>query len=130
MYATDTDRAALAGIGARLREARDRRGLTNRQLAQAIGCEQVTIYRYLNGQRALPVTAVADLAKLTGTTVEWLLTGEGPQTPEVPHQPDDPVVQHELVPCRAGHSEHQDVLIVRASGRAELICPATGRHDV
>ena len=34
MYATDTDRAALAGIGARLREARDRRGLTENRRAR------------------------------------------------------------------------------------------------
>lgn len=123
------NRTAAAAIGQRLRAARDRAGVSNRDLAAAMGTDPASIYRYFSGVRLPPLTALPAVARVTGTTVEWLLTGQGPATPQV-EDPADPVVSHEKVACTRGMEGHQDILIVRASGKAEVICPVGGRQPV
>ena len=59
---------------ARLQELMDRDGLTQRQLAAAIGISQSAISQYLNGMRAAPgVEEAIALASHFGVTVDWLL---------------------------------------------------------
>ncbi len=73
-------------LGERLREARLRLGMSQRDLAEASGVSQQVIH--LIESNKVKVTAQAPyLAKALGTPLEWLLFGEGwNQASEVPKE--------------------------------------------
>ena len=61
----------------RLRQAREKKGITQRQLVERFGSNQTTIVYYETGRREPRIGYLMDLIKETGVTGEWLLTGKG-----------------------------------------------------
>ncbi|MDY3947724.1 MAG: helix-turn-helix transcriptional regulator [Ezakiella sp.] len=54
----------------KLRHMRETRGMTQREVADAIGVGQVIYFRYENGQRAVPYSAAKKLSKLYDVPLE------------------------------------------------------------
>lgn len=63
----------INNFGVRLRQAFD--GLNNAEIARKMGKSEPAVGNYIGGRVTLPV--IMDVAKLTGCSVDWLLTGEG-----------------------------------------------------
>ena len=53
-------------------------GLNNADIAREMGKTEPAIGNYISGKVTLPV--IMDIARLTGCSVDWLLTGENRQT--------------------------------------------------
>ena len=73
------------GIGYRIRELRQKKRLSQRELAQVIGCAQTTIA----GWEALPQRApgkkfIGKVAKSLGVTVDYLLEEKEANSPQIP----------------------------------------------
>lgn len=66
-------------FGDRVREARKKRGMTQKQLAAASGLSQTTISDIERGRNASSADIVA-LARAVGVSAEWLADGRGPRT--------------------------------------------------
>lgn len=61
-------------IGERIKKLRKARGLRQWQMAEALGATQPAVHKYENG--ILPeVKRLLELARIGGTSVEWILTG-------------------------------------------------------
>ena len=65
------------GWAERIRIAREKKRITQRELVEKIGSNQATIVYYETGRREPRVGYLLDLMKITGVTGEWLLTGKG-----------------------------------------------------
>jgi transcriptional regulator with XRE-family HTH domain len=61
----------------RIRKAREKKGITQRELVKRFGSNQTTIVYYETGKREPRIGYLMDLIKETGVTGEWLLTGKG-----------------------------------------------------
>lgn len=72
------DPLLLVAIGLRLRAAREAKGWTQADVAEAIGIEPETLSRYEAGVRGPSVTVLAHAAKALGTTLPALLPTEEP----------------------------------------------------
>lgn len=68
-------------IGQRLRELRLRKGLSQRQLAKAVGLSYGAIYNYEAGLRVPDTEALVRLADFFGTSVDALLNRDSPAAP-------------------------------------------------
>ena len=60
-------------LAKRLKELRTERGLTQREVAEALGIHSVTYLHYEKGQHEPPLSLLADMAKFYGETVDYLL---------------------------------------------------------
>lgn len=60
-------------LGSRLKELREERGFTQRQLADKLGINSVTYLHYEKDQREPPLALLADIAKYYGVSVDYLL---------------------------------------------------------
>lgn len=60
-------------LGQRLKELREEKGLTQRQLAEKLGINSVTYLHYEKEQREPPLPLLADIARFYGVTVDYLL---------------------------------------------------------
>ena len=60
-------------LGKRLRELREERGLTQKQVADALKIHSVTYLHYEKGQREPPLSLLADMAAFFGESVDYLL---------------------------------------------------------
>ena len=60
-------------LGERLKELREERGLTQRELATQLGINSVTYLHYEKEQREPPLALLADFAKFYGVSVDYLL---------------------------------------------------------
>ena len=60
-------------LGERLKELREERGLTQRQLAEQLGINSVTYLHYEKEQREPPLALLADFAKFYNVSVDYLL---------------------------------------------------------
>lgn len=63
--------------GKKLREARHGAGMTQSQLARAVGTSERNIVRWENDQNAPRAEHVSAIAQATGTTVETLMESTG-----------------------------------------------------
>ena len=61
------------GVGGRLRTARRSAGLTQKQLADELGVESITVSRWERGATSPSLTRLRRIAELTGTTVSDLV---------------------------------------------------------
>ncbi len=57
----------------RLRDLREDRDLTQKQIAEYLHIRQNTYSQYENGHRALPVEVLVELAVFFGTSTDYLL---------------------------------------------------------
>jgi ribosome-binding protein aMBF1 (putative translation factor) len=62
-------------IGARIREARERAGMSQEQLASAIGSEAATVSRYETARRAISLEIVEQIARALNITTMELVAG-------------------------------------------------------
>ena len=60
-------------MGKRLKELREERGYTQKQVADKLGLNSVTYLHYEKEQREPPLGLLADMAQLYGVTVDYLL---------------------------------------------------------
>lgn len=60
-------------LGKVLKELRLERGLTQKQLADALKINSVTYLHYEKDQREPPLSLLADMAKFFGVSVDYLL---------------------------------------------------------
>lgn len=64
-------------IGARIRQAREAVGLHNAsEFGRRVGVTPTTVYRWERGAVVPDIFNLADIARVTRTTMEWLVTGE------------------------------------------------------
>lgn len=61
---------------ARLRGAREERGLRQQDVADSLGIHQVDVSRLENGERRLDPVELAELADLYGKTLDFLVRGD------------------------------------------------------
>ena len=60
-------------LGERLKELREERDLTQRELAKKLGINGVTYLHYEKDQREPPLSLLADMAKFFDVSVDYLL---------------------------------------------------------
>lgn len=60
-------------LGKRLKNLREEKGYTQRQLAEMLGINSVTYLHYEKEQREPPLELLADIAAFYGVTVDYLL---------------------------------------------------------
>lgn len=73
MAISASERAFFTRLGARIAELRKAHNITQVQLAEALGVSQQTVNSYEVGRRRVPVSALPQLARTLGVTVEELL---------------------------------------------------------
>jgi transcriptional regulator with XRE-family HTH domain len=62
-------------FGARLKQARNRKEMTQEQVASRIGIDFTTISKYENDKSQPDNEILQKLAKLYGVSIDWLLSG-------------------------------------------------------
>lgn len=62
-------------FGDNVRAAREKQGITQCELSQAVGVKQATFAQYETGAKAPTVYVAVKIAKILHTTVEALATG-------------------------------------------------------
>ncbi len=60
-------------LGERLKELREQRHLTQKEVADALGIHSVTYLHYEKGHREPPLSLLADMAKFFDESVDYLL---------------------------------------------------------
>lgn len=60
-------------LGQRLKELRIENGYTQKQIAEKLGINSVTYLHYEKEQREPPLSLLADIARLYGVTVDYIL---------------------------------------------------------
>lgn len=71
----------MEGIGRRLKEAREKRNLTQGEVADKLGLDTSTISKYEAEKRKLSLGIVAKFSKIYGLSSEYFLFGE--EEPEI-----------------------------------------------
>ena len=110
------------GIGARLRVARRSAGLTQRQLADQLGVESITVSRWERGVTTPSLPRLRKIAELTDTTVSDLV-----------RTPDAQMTQGaELAALREELAETREIVdrIARALERLGQTRPAPAVQEV
>lgn len=112
-------------IGRRLKEERNLKGLSQQQLADAVGIKQSAISQLESGA-SQKTTYVAAIAAKLGVNALWLETGLGPKYPN--NQKDDAQQEDgplDLIPrtSKYGNSVVYDLLDVRAACGTGLLNP-------
>ena len=79
----------LRTLGIRLREARERMYLLQREVAERIGCTAMTVSRYERDRQDPSTTNLAALVELYEVSADWLLDEHGEFTREFPSELDD-----------------------------------------
>jgi len=92
MAISDQERAFFIELGLRVAELRKQQGITQVQLAEALGVSQQTMQGYEAGRRRIPVSALTTLARALGVSLEALM-GE-PVTRTVKRGPAPKLAQH------------------------------------
>ena len=67
-------RIGLPGLGARLREARNKVGMTQEAVARSIGVSWMTVHRWEHDQRTISQDRLQRISLLYGQAVRWFLT--------------------------------------------------------
>lgn len=88
-------RAYFRALGAHITELRKEQGMTQAELARALGVSQQTVFAYELGDRRVSVLIVARLAKVFGMPIEELMGMRRTQ----------PTAKHRLSPAGMRHAE-------------------------
>lgn len=73
-------------VGRRLKEARNKAGMTQQQVADALGVARSTVATWESGQNDVDTATLKRLAEMYGTTTDWLLGSD--DTPDPQESPD------------------------------------------
>lgn len=77
MAVSDDERIFFAGFGERAAQLRKARGITQVQLAEALGVSRQTVQAYEVGRRRVPVSTLRLLANTRSVSLdEWMAEGE------------------------------------------------------
>ena len=68
-----------AQVGARIKQARERRGLSQEALALLLGVTKGLVSQYETGITSTPSKRFSQLAEVLGVSTDWLLTGGEPE---------------------------------------------------
>ena len=68
----------MPSIGQRIQFALDRADVRQKDLADKLGVNPATVSGYISGKIEPSVKVIQMVSKMTGVTLEWLITGEGP----------------------------------------------------
>ncbi len=71
-----TKRIGLPGLGARLKDARNKAGLTQEVAAESIGVSWMTVHRWEHDQRTISRDRLERISQLYGKPLRWFLTLE------------------------------------------------------
>jgi len=83
--------ASDTNISNRVGAARTMSGISQPKAAENLGISTVTLSRYENGKRDVPLAVAISMARLYSVRESWLLTGEGPMLEgEQPSTPPEP----------------------------------------
>ena len=82
----DTDRNTY-DFGLRLRELRQAKGLSQEQLARQVGVSKGTIYRYETNLQEPSLRVAGRLARVLGTSLDYLGGLENQRTIRIPNLP-------------------------------------------
>ena len=116
-------------IGERLRRARKKAGLTQKQLAEKSGVTQVTI-SHLETGITNKTSQAYELASALGVRTDWLLTGQGPM---YPGQGDLVLRKHRITEVREPTADYDSIRKVNIrpnagiTGYAIEVCEEEGR---
>ncbi|WP_020675307.1 helix-turn-helix domain-containing protein [Geopsychrobacter electrodiphilus] len=66
------------GIGRRVRDIREKLNLTQEDLGKILGVEKGTVSKYENEGTKLSPDALATIASMGKSTIDWLVIGKGP----------------------------------------------------
>ena len=80
MTISDDERTFFAGLGERVAQLRKARGVTQVQLAEALGVSQQTVQAYEVGRRRIPVSTLRLLVKTLSVSLDELMA-EGEHAP-------------------------------------------------
>ncbi len=69
-------RIGLPGLGARLKDARNKAGLTQESAAESIGVSWMTVHRWEHVQRTISSDRLERISQLYGRPLRWFLTLE------------------------------------------------------
>jgi len=72
---------ARDGIGARIRDARQERGLTQEALAKAVGVSRSAVAQWETARAGQVTANLGRIASALGTEVEWLMHGANRRAP-------------------------------------------------
>ena len=64
-------------LAQRLKYVREHLGLSQKELAQALGVSQKAVSYWERGERSMPAIILRRLKESLGVNPDWLLTGEG-----------------------------------------------------
>ena len=73
----------MKSVATRLFDAREKKGLTQKQIADAVGVNKLTVSHWENG-RQNPYRHIVKLAAVLGVSERWLMTGETDALKTVP----------------------------------------------
>ena len=65
----------MKGFNVRLKDAIDKKGISQRELADAIGCTEAAVSHYLKGDRVPRMSVLIKIASALDTTSDYLLEG-------------------------------------------------------
>jgi transcriptional regulator with XRE-family HTH domain len=65
----------MSGLNERLKESLEKKGMSQRELANAIGCTEAAVSHYLKGDRIPRTSVLNKIALALGTTIDYLLDG-------------------------------------------------------
>lgn len=71
------DQASLVALGARLRQARELRRMSQGELAEATGAARQSVVVWERGQSEPGLLKAYKAAEFLGVSLEWLVTGQG-----------------------------------------------------
>lgn len=66
----------LEAFGQRLRQARERAGLSQEELARLVGKDQTAISEYERGKRKITITDLPPLANILNVSIDYFFEGE------------------------------------------------------
>ena len=65
----------MTGIGARLKELLEKKGMTQKELAVRVGCTEAAISHYIKGDRVPRASVLSKIAFALDTTSDYLMEG-------------------------------------------------------
>lgn len=65
----------MASIGVRIKSLLDKKGLTQKELANAVGCTEAAISHYIKGDRVPRASVLSKIAIALDTTSDYLMEG-------------------------------------------------------
>jgi len=97
------DKTGDEGVGARLKESRRMRGVSQTKLAELAGISKATLIRHESGERSPSSRDVVTIAEALEVDLGWLLTGDGvaPQGLESFRVKEPPAEQSVVIPLIA-----------------------------